>query len=137
MVRWIVESSLKLRFVVVTIAAAIIFFGADRLREMPVDILPEFAPPLVQIQTEALGLSAAEVEALITNPMEEFLAGVPWLETMRSKSVTGLSSIAPEPTSRSLTARPMTGRYSKSGLSTTAVAASSAVSTRSAARRHC
>ncbi len=93
MVRWIVESSLKLRFVVVTVAAAIVFFGADRLREMPVDILPEFAPPLVEIQTEALGLSAAEVEALITNPMEEFLAGIPWLETMRSSSVTGLSSI--------------------------------------------
>ena len=93
MVRWIVESSLKLRFVVVTIAAAIVFFGAERLREMPVDILPEFAPPLVEIQTEALGLSAAEVEALITNPMEEFLAGIPWLETMRSSSVTGLSSI--------------------------------------------
>ena len=93
MVRWIVESSLKLRFVVVTLAAAVVFFGAGQLREMPVDILPEFAPPLVEIQTEALGLSTAEVEALITNPMEEFLAGIPWLETMRSKSVTGLSSI--------------------------------------------
>ncbi len=93
MLRWIVGSSLKLRFVVVTIAVAIVFFGVDRFRKMPVDILPEFAPPLVEIQTEALGLSAAEVEALITNPLEEFLAGMPWLEVMRSKSVTGLSSI--------------------------------------------
>ena len=57
------------------------------------DVFPEFAPPLVEIQTPSLGLSAAEVESLVTVPLEESLAGLPNLETMRSKSVPDLSSI--------------------------------------------
>jgi Cu/Ag efflux pump CusA len=61
---------------------------------MPVDVLPEFTPPHVEVQTEALGLSAEEVEQLITVPMEQdLLNGVPWLKTIHSKSVPGLSSI--------------------------------------------
>jgi CzcA family heavy metal efflux pump len=58
-----------------------------------VDVFPEFAPPYVEVQTEALGLSAAEVEQLVTVPMEELLNGVPWLQTLRSDSIPGLSSI--------------------------------------------
>ena len=58
------------------------------------DVLPEFSPPYVEIQTESLGLSAEEVEQLITVPMEQdLLNGVPWLDTIRSESVPGLSSI--------------------------------------------
>jgi CzcA family heavy metal efflux pump len=61
---------------------------------MPVDVLPEFTPPYVEVQTEALGLSAEEVEQLITVPMEQdLLNGVPWLKTIHSKSAPGLSSI--------------------------------------------
>ena len=62
---------------------------------MAVDNLPEFAPPHVgEIQTEALGLSAEEVEQLITSPMEaDLLNGVAWLDEIRSVSVPGLSSI--------------------------------------------
>src|SRR5262249_45984905 len=55
---------------------------------------PEFSPPYVEIQTESLGLSADEVEQLITVPMEQdLLSGVPWLDSIRSESVPGLSSI--------------------------------------------
>src|SRR5919106_1644998 len=93
MIRSIIESSLRLRFLVLAIAAGVIFFGVVRLRNMPVDVFPEFAPPYVEVQTEALGLSAAEVEDLVTIPMEEILNGVPWLQTIRSQSVPGLSSI--------------------------------------------
>ena len=93
MTRWIVESSLKLRFMVLIVAAGLMCAGFVRLRDVPVDVFPEFAPPYVEIQTESLGLSAAEVESLVTVPMEELLHGVPWLKTMRSQSVTGLSSI--------------------------------------------
>lgn len=94
MMRWIIGSSLKLRLTVVAIAATLIFFGISQLRNMPLDVLPEFSPPHVEIQTEALGLSAEEVEQLITVPMEQdLLNGVPWLEDIRSKSVPGLSSI--------------------------------------------
>jgi Cu/Ag efflux pump CusA len=94
MMRWIVESSLKYRLVVVAVAVAIMAAGARQLSEMPVDVLPEFTPTMVEIQTEALGLSAPEVEQLITVPMEQdLLNGVAWLDDIRSESLPGLSRI--------------------------------------------
>ncbi len=57
-------------------------------------MLPEFAPPTVEVQTEALGLSAEEVEQLITVPLEQdLLNGVAFLDVIRSESVPGLSKI--------------------------------------------
>lgn len=94
MIRWIVESSMQARVLVVVIAVAVMGFGIGQLRDAPVAVLPEFSPPLVEVQTEALGLSAAEVESLITVPMEaDLLNGVAWLDEIHSESVTGLSSI--------------------------------------------
>jgi CzcA family heavy metal efflux pump len=93
MLRWIVRSSLRFRYLVVAGAAAMMFFGVQQLHAMPVDVFPEFAPPRVEIQTSAIGLSAAEVEELVTIPLEQSLNGIPELETIRSKSVPQLSSI--------------------------------------------
>ena len=94
MMRWIVGASMQLRVLVVVIAALIMVFGVSQLRQMPVDVLPEFSQPYVEIQTESLGLSAEEVEQLITTPMEQdLLVGLPWLKTIRSESVPGLSSV--------------------------------------------
>src|SRR5512136_1944362 len=94
MIRGIVGWSLRSRFVLVVVAVALMVFGVAQVRNMPVDVLPEFSPPYVEIQTEALGLSAEEVEQLITVPMEQdLLAGVAWLDVITSKSVPGLSSI--------------------------------------------
>jgi CzcA family heavy metal efflux pump len=93
MLRWIVRTSLRFRYLVVAGAAAMMFFGVQQLHAMPVDVFPEFAPPRVEIQTSAIGLSAAEVEELVTIPLEQSLNGLPELETIRSKSVPQLSSI--------------------------------------------
>jgi CzcA family heavy metal efflux pump len=93
MMRWIVGSSLRLRFIVVALAAGLMFFGVAQLRGIPVDVFPEFAPPRVQIQTACLGLSAADVEQLVTVPLEDALNGMPGLDVMRSSSVPQLSSI--------------------------------------------
>jgi CzcA family heavy metal efflux pump len=94
MMRWIVQSSLKFRLLVVAVAAALMGFGITQLRDMPVDVHPEFTPPHVEVQTEALGLSAAEVEQLITVPLEaDLLNGVAFLDEIRSESIPGLSSI--------------------------------------------
>ena len=93
MMRWIVGSSLKFRYVVAAAAAALMFFGVQQMRGMPVDVFPEFAPPRVEIQTLALGLSATEVESLVTVPLEQTLNGVPGLDEIRSKSVEQLSQI--------------------------------------------
>ena len=91
--RWIVGSSLKFRFLVVAFAAALMAFGSQQLRQMPVDAFPEFAPPRVEIQTICLGLSAAEVESLVSIPLEQSLNGVEGLDVIRSKSVPQLSSV--------------------------------------------
>jgi CzcA family heavy metal efflux pump len=94
MLRAIIGSSLKLRFLVVPVAAGMILLGVTQLRHMPVDVLPEFTPPLVDIQTEALGLSAQEVEQLVTVPLEQdLLNGVAFLDQIRSESLPGLSRI--------------------------------------------
>jgi CzcA family heavy metal efflux pump len=93
MMRWIVGSSLKFRYLVVAGGAALMVFGSGLLRDTPVDVFPEFAQPRVEIQTISTGLSAEEVESLITVPLEQALQGVPGLDTVRSKSVPQLSSI--------------------------------------------
>ena len=93
MMRWIVERSLRLRFVVVALALVLIVAGSRAAQNTPLDVFPEFAPPLVEIQTEAPGLSTGEVESLVTVPLENAMNGVPGLRTLRSKSVLGLSSV--------------------------------------------
>jgi CzcA family heavy metal efflux pump len=93
MMRWIVGSSLRFRYIVVALAAGMMAFGVVQLRNIPVDVFPEFAPPRVQIQTACLGLSAADVEQLVTVPLEDALNGIPGLDEMRSESVRELSSI--------------------------------------------
>lgn len=94
MMRWIIETSLRFRLLVVALASALLAVGSTRLGGMPADVLPEFTPPTVEIQTEALGLSAPEVEQLITVPMEQdLLNGVAFLDDIRSESVPGMSRI--------------------------------------------
>src|SRR2546421_8582729 len=94
MTRKIVAASLKFRLLVLVAAVGLLVAGVTTLRSAPVDTYPEFTPPSVDIQTEALGLSAAEMEQLITVPLEaDLLSGVAWLQTMHSESIPGLSSI--------------------------------------------
>src|SRR4051794_21644119 len=85
---------LRFRALVLAFAAGLLVVGVAQLRRAPVDVLPEYTQPYVQVQTEALGLSAAEVEQLMTVPLEQdLLNGVKGVETIRSDSVPGLSSI--------------------------------------------
>ena len=107
--RWLVALSLRNRIVVVALAVLLVVAAARTLRSTPLDVFPEFAPPLVEVQTEAPGLSTNDVEALVTVPLEAALNGVPGLRTIRSKSVLGLSSVVLilDPASDVMTARQM------------------------------
>jgi CzcA family heavy metal efflux pump len=93
MLTWLVSTSLRLRIVVVALSVVLIVVGIRTVRKAPLDVFPEFAPPIVEIQTEAPGLSTDEVESLVTVPLENALNGVIGLKTLRSKSVLGLSSV--------------------------------------------
>ena len=93
MMRGIISAALHLRIPVVVLSVILIIVGVRTARDAPFDVFPEFAPPLVEIQTEAPGLSTSEVEAVITVPLENAMNGVTALKTLRSKSVLGLSSV--------------------------------------------
>src|SRR5574342_218267 len=93
MMRWIVSTSLRFRVLVVAAASAIMVIGFGQIQAASVDAFPEFAPPKVEVQTPSLGLSASEVEALVTVPLEQGLNGLDGLTDLRSRSVAQLSQI--------------------------------------------
>ncbi|MFD1103840.1 efflux RND transporter permease subunit [Sphingobium olei] len=93
MLAWLVRAALTQRVLVLAMAVLLVVLGLRASTSVPLDVFPEFAPPMVEIQTEAPGLSTEEVESLITVPIETQLNGIPHLATLRSKSVLGLSSV--------------------------------------------
>jgi len=92
----IVQTSLQLRVVVVILMILLMVAGSRVIQGASYDVFPEFAPPYVEIQVEAPGLSTAETEALIAVPIENALNGIPWSIHLKSKSVLGLASIRVE-----------------------------------------
>src|SRR5437879_1629250 len=93
MVGRIIAFSLRNRLIVLSLAALLLLVGLMAVRRSPLDIFPEFSPPQVVVQTEAPGLSAEEVEALVTIPLEYALNGTSFLTTLRSSSAPGISVI--------------------------------------------
>jgi CzcA family heavy metal efflux pump len=89
----IVRASLAAPRIVTALACLIAVLGAAALVTVRFDVFPDFAPPQVLLQTEAPGLDATQVEALITRPLEGLLAGTENVKTVRSTSSQGLSAI--------------------------------------------
>ncbi|MFZ0322881.1 MAG: efflux RND transporter permease subunit [Actinomycetes bacterium] len=91
---WVLTIAQRYGRLVIAAAVGLVALTALQLHGAPVDAYPEFTPPMVQVQTEALGLAAVEVEQLVTVPLEQdLLNGVPWLDHMSSRSMPGLSVI--------------------------------------------
>ena len=93
MLQALVAWSLKNRIVVIALAALLIAVGIHATRCARLDVFPEFAPPLVVIQTECPGLAPRDVEQLVTTPIEMTVNGVPRLAKLRSQSIQGLSVV--------------------------------------------
>src|SRR5205823_14626868 len=87
------SATLRLRGIVVALPRQLVVFGERTLEKTAHDAFPEIAPQMVEIQTEAPGLSTEEVASMISMPIENALTGAPWVKTIRSKSVLGLSSV--------------------------------------------
>jgi len=93
MLKRVVEFSLLFRGVIGVLGLLVAGYGAFIAQQAKLDVFPEFAPPRIDIQTEAPGLSAEEVEALVTLPIEYGLNGTPDLESQYSQSIQGLSVV--------------------------------------------
>ena len=93
MFKWILESSLRNRLLVIISALVLMAYGAFTLSRTPVDVFPDLNKPTVTLMTEAGGMAAEEVEQLITFPLETTMNGLPGVENVRSVSSAGLSFV--------------------------------------------
>src|SRR2546429_10001141 len=93
MLATIVRSSLAAPRIVTALSLLVALLGTGALLGARLDVFPDFAPPHVLVQTEAPGLDAAQVEALVTRPLEGLLAGAENVAAIRSTSSEGLSAI--------------------------------------------
>src|SRR5687768_1639955 len=93
MLNWIIDISLRHRFLVILGVAILAIIGGLSLRYLDIDAFPDTTPVQVKINTVASALSPEEVEQRITFPIEQSLGGLPGLEVMRSISKFGFSQV--------------------------------------------
>ena len=84
MFAWLIRSSLKFRFLVLAAYAALLVFGTQELRHMPVDVFPDLTAPTVTILTEGHGMAPDEMESLVTFPIEAAINGASGVRRVRS-----------------------------------------------------
>src|SRR3954471_7271718 len=93
MLNWIIEVSLRNRFLVVLGAIAFAAAGAFALAHLDIDAFPDTTPVQVQVNTAAPALGPEEVETQITSPVEQALSGLPKLQALRSVSKFALAQV--------------------------------------------
>lgn len=93
MINKLIELALTQRFLVGVFSLALIAYGVYAMQQLNVDAFPDVTNVQVQINTEAPGLAAVEVEQLITFPLESVMNGLPDITEVRSVSKTGLSVV--------------------------------------------
>ncbi|MCB9615506.1 MAG: efflux RND transporter permease subunit [Sandaracinus sp.] len=75
------------------VALALVGFGAFALSGLPVNRLPEVELPVVAVVTTYEGASPEDMETLVTEPVEQAVASVENVETIRSQSRQGASLV--------------------------------------------
>jgi HME family heavy-metal exporter len=89
----VIRASIRNRVLVLLAAGALVVAGLAGLGHARFDVLPDFTPPMVVVQTEAAGLGAPDVDAFVTAPLEQVLLGTPEATSVRSSSSAGLSVV--------------------------------------------
>src|SRR5215813_12816615 len=93
MIRSLMELALSQRVVIVGGAIVLLLAGVYSFSQLDIEAYPDPVQPMVEVLTLPNGLSAEEVEQLVTVPTEFGLSGMLGLESMRSISLFGLSDI--------------------------------------------
>jgi len=93
MINWVLTQSVRARWFVLFVTAALAAYGLWELLELPIDALPDITNKQVQINTLAPGLGPVEVEKRVTFPIETALAGLAGVESTRSFSRNGFSQV--------------------------------------------
>src|SRR6201989_884180 len=91
--RWLVDLCVRFAGAIATLTLVALALGIWATQSAPLDVFPEFVPSTVDIQTEAPGFTAEQVEQLVTRPIENAVNGATGLATIRSESIPGLSVI--------------------------------------------
>ena len=89
----IVRAALQQRILVLILAAALIAGGLFAYKQLNIEAYPDPVPPMVDIVTQNPGQSSEEIERYITIPIEVQMAGIPFVTSIRTISLTGLSDV--------------------------------------------
>ena len=89
----VIVGSIRHRFMVLGLALLLGAFGVTELADANYDVFPDFAPPQASIQIEAPGLSADQIETIVTRPVEAAILGAADVAAVRSNSIQGLSTV--------------------------------------------
>src|SRR5882724_8452700 len=89
----IVGAALQQRVLVLILSAALMIGGVFAYKQLNIEAYPDPVPPLVEIVTQNPGQSSEEIERYITIPIEVQMAGIPYVTSVRTISLTGLSDV--------------------------------------------
>ena len=89
----LVRFSIRFSGVIISLACLVVLYGLYSMSRSNLDVFPEFSPTQIVIQTESPGLSAELVETLVSQPIENSIAGTVGIASMRSQSTPGLSVV--------------------------------------------
>lgn len=90
---WLIKASLRNPYMVLALMLGILILGLVAVFKIPVDILPVFKAPAVQVLTYYPGMSASSIEKTITNRMERWVSQAPGASSVESRSVPGVSVV--------------------------------------------
>ncbi len=90
---FLVRMSLKSPYSIIAMALAIVLLGAQSLSSMNVSILPRIPLPVVEVLTVFPGMNVYNTEMDITEQMERIILQAPYIRSVKSESLVGISMI--------------------------------------------
>ena len=93
MLNKIIQYSLDNRMLIIFLSLMLVIAGLFTARDMEIDVFPDLTAPTVVVLTDAHGMAAEEVEALVTFPIESSLNGATDVRRVRSSSSYGFSIV--------------------------------------------